>query len=435
MKKYTILPVIAGMLVLVAGCRMQNDVKKTNREHEQHTVLTIQNQSSFSIKDIKYNSQTVNLSEEFLLAGESCKIPLADNANGYLYFTLYDEIKKTSFAVRSNNTIIVEKGKKEKCIITDNTLVVERGKTVPIKIFDLMDIAVLKIYNKTSFDIVEIGYGGKTDKSILAAGKDRSKIFRENDKGELSIKIFRKKDSEVITVKLKDEIAVKIGSIKEVIITNTTLAVEEGKTEIRELRYILGMGILNIINQTSANKISNLTFAGKVLEDLPKGSTWSIEFDNSVDNNLFFTMEAEIGQFEVRTEEKIQLINNEKNFIITDDTLVILNGRTDAYKMSSFLNAAGIKITNNSNYPIYNVTYYGTFGTLNSDASTSWTIWEFPQELRPVAFEIYVYSQAIQLTTKETFSLRPGRTTEITITNSTLVNYDGRVVKLGGFHQ
>ncbi len=650
MKKYTIIPIIAGILVLVAGCRMQNDVKKNNTEQEQHTVLTIKNQSSFSIKNIKYNGQAVNLSEEFLPAGESCTVQLVEKANSYLYFTLYDEIKKTSFAVRSNNTIIVEKRKTEIFVITDNTLVIQTGQTQPIKLLSLIKPAILKVYNETAWSVTEISYGGKTYKKTIASGKEWKTTFGDNMQHALTFTLLKKKDNTTVSLTLKDTVTIEIGKAKEVHITNTTLAVQEGKTEPEEIRQLLGGSVLNIINhssadeisgihygeiihttavpqngtcrlelqdgindyltfyvkakyvtfkvktgakiaveskeektitidnntdvivlalkypdeevpttgddltkvlklqkvvdaallditnkssaellnvtydkcntgvidaydgtaeeepwaqfdcwdfpttatqitfdiklpeklirlktvepivlansdktkftftnktkvidvetgitttigkiiglssltvvnRTTANKISNLTFAGKMLEDLPKDDVWTIEFNTSTENNLFFTMEADVGSFEVSTEEKIQLINGDKTFTITDDTLVILKDKGDARKVSVFLNAGALRISNNSSFKIDNITCAGrNFGSIPSGNAASWTFWDFTPTVSPLSFQMF--SQTIQLTTQDSFKIQPRRVTKIIITNSTLVNYNGNVVKL-----
>jgi len=113
----------------------------------------------------------------------------------YFGFTLEDTVTmltKTPARILGYTDIgVIEKGKAEIFNITDNTLVVEMGKTVSIKILDLINIAILKVYNKTSFDILEISYGGKTNKSILASGKNWSEVFIENKEDDLAIKIFQ----------------------------------------------------------------------------------------------------------------------------------------------------------------------------------------------------------------------------------------------------
>lgn len=633
---------------LFAGC--PHKTEKPKKEETEKTVLIIKNESSFSIKDIKYNNQTATFLGSFLQTGENCTIQFAEKANGYVYFTLYDKAKNISFQVKTNTTITVEKTKTETFVITDNTLVIQTGQTHPIKILSLMNPAILKVYNETSWDIIEISYGGKTHKNTLAVGKEWETSFGDTMQQELKLKLLKKKDNTTVSLTLKDIVSVEIGKTKEVRITNTTLAVQEGKTEPEEIRHLLGgctltvinessaesisniscgevthtasiqqnascklelqdslddylifyvktkyvtfkvktdakitvkskeektitidntmdvivlalkyddgetptegddltkvlklqkvveaalldisnksfakllnvtydkcntgvidaydgtaeeepwaqfdcwdfpttvthitfdiklpekliklktvepivlansdktkftftnktkvidvetgitttigkvigLSSLTVVNGTTANKISNLSFAGKVLEDLPKGDVWTIEFNTSTENNLFFTMEADVGSFEVSTEEKIQLINGDKTFTITDDTLVILKDKGDARKVSVFLNAGALRISNNSSFKIDNITCVGrNFGSIPSGNAASWTFFDFTPTASPLSFEIF--SNTIQLTTQESFEIQPRRVTKITITNSTLVNYNGNVVKL-----
>ena len=140
-------------------------------------------------------------------------------------------------------------------------------------------------------------------------------------------------------------------------------------------------------------------------------------------------MEADVGSFEVSTEEKIQLINGDKTFTITDDTLVILKDKGDARKVSVFLNAGALRISNNSSFKIDNITCAGrNFGSIPSGNAASWTFWDFTQTVSPLSFQMF--SQTILLTTQENFEIQPRRVTTINITNSTLVNYNSNVVKL-----
>ena len=426
-KKYNIIPVMVGIFVLVAGCRMQHDTKKNITERGKPTVLTIYNQSSFPIKDITYNGQAATLPRGALYPGESCKVQLIDKASGYLYFTLYDKANNSSFTVRTHASIVIEKGKAEIFNITDNTLVVEMGKTVSIKILDLINIAILKVYNKTSFDILEISYGGKTNKSILASGKNWSEVFIENKEDDLAIKIFRKKDNSIISVTLKDKIIVRINAPTEVIITNNTLVVEEGSSEVRELRQVLGMGALRVINQTTAKAIFNISFAGAVNEGIIlQGNSFEFTFADTVEGYIYFDLKNEFASWKVKTKDKINLAAGEnKTFILTNDTFVIYHDPF-FFPIRNFIYAAQLEIKNSSSAELLNIVFKRNsynFGSLEPNGVHYRVFFEYESGISyPIIFEIKTYSgNIVKVKTLETKALENRQTTSFIITNKTVV--------------
>lgn len=445
MKKYTIIPIIAGILVLVAGCRMQNDVKNTNREQEQHTVLTIKNQSSFSIKNIKYNGQTVNLSEEFLPAGESCTVQLAEKANSYLYFTLYDEIKKTSFAVRSNNTIIVEKGKTEIFAITDNTLVIQTGQTQPIKLLSLIKPAILKVYNETAWSVTEISYGGKTYKKTIASGKEWETTFGDNMQHALTFTLLKKKDNTTVSLTLKDTVTIEIGKVKEVHITNTTLAVQEGKTEPEEIRQLLGGSVVNIINHSSADEISGIHYGGIThTTAVLQNGTCKLELQDGIDDYLTFYVKAKYVTFKVKTDAKIAVESKEEKTITIDnntDVIVLAlkypdeevpttgDDLTKVLKLQKLVEAALLDITNKSSAELLNVTYdkcnTGVIdaydGAAEEEPWAQFDCWDFPTTATHITFDIKLPEKLIKLKTVEPIVLANSDKTKFTFTNKTKV--------------
>ena len=445
MKKYTIIPIIAGILVLVAGCRMQNDVKKNNTEQEQHTVLTIKNQSSFSIKNIKYNGQAVNLSEEFLPAGESCTVQLVEKANSYLYFTLYDEIKKTSFAVRSNNTIIVEKGKTEIFAITDNTLVIQTGQTQPIKLLSLIKPAILKVYNETAWSVTEISYGGKTYKKTIASGKEWKTTFGDNMQHALTFTLLKKKDNTTVSLTLKDTVTIEIGKAKEVHITNTTLAVQEGKTEPEEIRQLLGGSVLNIINHSSADEISGIHY-GEIIHTtaVPQNGTCRLELQDGINDYLTFYVKAKYVTFKVKTGAKIAVESKEEKTITIDnntDVIVLAlkypdeevpttgDDLTKVLKLQKVVDAALLDITNKSSAELLNVTYdkcnTGVIdaydGTAEEEPWAQFDCWDFPTTATQITFDIKLPEKLIRLKTVEPIVLANSNKTKFTFTNKTKV--------------
>ena len=445
MKKYNIIPVIVGIFVLVAGCRMQHDTKKNITEQGKPTVLTIQNQSSFSIKDIKYNDQTASLSGEFLPAGESCTVTLADKANGYLYFTLYNKAKNSSFTVRTNTSVIVEKGNAETFVITDNTLVMQTGQTQPIKLLHLMNPAGLKVYNETSWDIIEISYGGKVHKETIASGKEWETAFGDNMQHALKFTLLKKKDNTTVSLTLKDIVTIEVGKIKEVHITNTSLAVQEGKTEPEEIRQVLGVSILTVINRCSAQEISSITCGGATYTAaVAQNDSCKIEIQDGVDDYVTFYVKATFVTFKVKTSAKIAVASKEEKTITIDnntDVIVVAvkypdeeapttgDDLTKVLKLQKLVEAALLDITNKSSAELLNVTYdsynAGTIAAYDGKAEEApWEqvdCWDFTTTATQITFDIKLPSKLIKLKTVEPIVLANSDKTKFIFTNKTKV--------------
>ena len=439
MKKLSLLPLLL-IAALFMGC--SHDVQGSKEEPVEVTALIVKNQSSFSIKDVKYGGKTAKLSGDYLSPSENCKIELAEKASGYVFFTLYDKVKNVSFSVRVNGAVTVEKGKTETLVITDNTLVIQTGQTVPHSILNLMKPAVLKVHNKTSWDIVEISYGGKT-KEILSSGGEWNEMFSDSMKKEISIKILRKSDGTILKLTLKEEIAVKIGTVKEVEITNTTLVRQEGKTEIEELWRALGGSILTVINQSSAENIKNINFGGVThTVVLPQNATCKIELQDGSNDYLTFYVKTTFTSFKVRTNSKISLEPKKENTVIIDnnmDVIVLaLNGEdgdipitgddlTKVLKLQKVVEAALLDVTNKSFAELLNVTYdtynIGTVDAYDGKAEEApWVqfdCWDFTTTATQITFDIKLSSKLIKLKTVEPIVLSNYTKTLFTFTNKT----------------
>ena len=441
MKKLSLLPLLL-IAALFMGC--SHDVQGSKEEPVEVTALIVKNQSSFSIKDVKYGGKTAKLSGDYLSPSENCKIELAEKASGYVFFTLYDKVKNVSFSVRVNGAVTVEKGKTETLVITDNTLVIQTGQTVPHSILNLMKPAVLKVHNKTSWDIVEISYGGKT-KEILSSGGEWNEMFSDSMKKEISIKILRKSDSTILKLTLKEEIAVKIGTVKEVEITNTTLVRQEGKTEIEELWRALGGSILTVINQSSAENIKNINFGGVThTVVLPQNATCKIELQDGSNDYLTFYVKTTFTSFKVRTNSKISLEPKKENTVIIDnntDVIVVAvkypdeevpttgDDLTKVLKLQKLVEAALLDITNKSSAELLNVTYdnynAGTIAAYDGKAEEApWEqvdCWDFTTTATQITFDIKLPSKLIKLKTVEPIVLANSDKTKFIFTNKTKV--------------
>ena len=434
MKKYLLLSLLISIMILFAGCP-----HKTEKPKEETTVLTIKNQTSFSIKDIKYSDQTVSL----LQAGSSSSVQLAEKATGYLYFTVYDETKNVSFSVRANDTIIVEKGKTQIFNITDNTLVIQTGQTQPIKILNLMNAAVLKIYNETSWDIVEINYGGKIHKETIVSGKEWKTEFGDTMQHELKLTVLKKKDNTTVSFTLKDIVAIELGKTKEVHIKNATLAVQEGKTE--EICQLLGGSVLTIINHSSAEELSAISYGG-VTHTAPvlQNGTCKLELQDSTDDYLIFYVKTKYVTFKVKTGTKITVASKEEKTVTIDnntDVIVLAlkypdkevpttgDDLTKVLKLQKVVDAALLDITNKSSAELLNVTYdkcnIGVIdaydGTEEEEPWAQFDCWDFPTTATHITFDIKLPEKLINLKTVEPIVLANSDKTKFTFTNKTKV--------------
>ena len=436
MKKYLLLSLLISIMILFAGCP-----HKTEKPKEETTVLTIKNQTSFSIKDIKYSDQTVSL----LQAGSSSSVQLAEKATGYLYFTVYDETKNVSFSVRANDTIIVEKGKTQIFNITDNTLVIQTGQTQPIKILNLMNAAVLKIYNETSWDIVEINYGGKIHKETIVSGKEWKTEFGDTMQHELKLTVLKKKDNTTVSFTLKDIVAIELGKTKEVRITNTTLAVQEGKTEPEEIRHLLGGCTLTVINESSAESISNISCGGVThTASIQQNASCKLELQDSLDDYLIFYVKTKYVTFKVKTDAKITVKSKEEKTITIDNTMDVIvlalkyddgetptegDDLTKVLKLQKVVDAALLDITNKSSAELLNVTYdkcnAGVIdaydGTAEEEPWVQFDCWDFPTTATHITFDIKLPEKLINLKTVEPIVLANSDKTKFTFTNKTKV--------------
>lgn len=426
MKKLSLLPLLL-IAALFMGC--SHDVQGSKEEPAEVTALIVKNQSSFSIKDVKYGGKTAKLSGDYLSPSENCKIELAEKASGYVFFTLYDKVKNVSFSVRVNGAVTVEKGKTETLVITDNTLVIQTGQTVPHSILNLMKPAVLKVHNKTSWDIVEISYGGKT-KEILSSGGEWNEMFSDSMKKEISIKILRKSDSTILKLTLKEEIAVKIGTVKEVEITNTTLVRQEGKTEIEELRRALGMSILTVINQTSAKSISDVRYAGKISEQiLLKGEKIEFVYDKAVDDFISFQINNGENAFNVKRTNKVSIqAGEDSDIIINDETLVLYSEYKYSLQVKNLLEAACITIENKTRADVIGVVYADVnFGDLQKNTQVKKIFINFDKTPSHIAFSVFqsASGEVVAAKTVTKFSAEKRETTTFTLTDATEVIKDG----------
>ncbi|MGP1415837.1 MAG: hypothetical protein ACTTJ6_07960 [Treponema sp.] len=416
--------ILAITAVMFASCNLG---KKVEEEHEKKTELTILNQSSISVKDIKYNGLSfaeVNNDKNFVLtAGGRSKISFEGEGKSYIYFSILDIVNNKEVEVRTAEVISVEKGKDITFIITDNTSVVPVGQVTASTILGIIRPARLKLINHTSSTIDNISYCGKIRKDALPKGAFWQADFINNISGKVQFKIWDVKNNTSVDVELKDGISIKIGETKEIAITNKSLVVKDGKAE--AIREVLGVGTLNIVNSSKA-EISNLKFAGQTKSGmLEKDASWELDFYNSVEEELEFEVQTKYKKFKVKCAEKVSCDKGElKSFAITDNTQVKISEPEKALTLSDLLGMARLTIVNKSDVDINAVVYAGIdVGTVQKNNKKEVFIFDFLNVPDHIRFSIYqLYSgNDVKIKTQEKIAIDRSGEKAVVIGNNTIV--------------
>ena len=324
-------------------------------------------------------------------------------------------------------------------------MVIQTGQTQPIKILNLMNAAVLKIYNETSWDIVEINYGGKIHKETIVSGKEWKTEFGDTMQHELKLTVLKKKDNTTVSFTLKDIVAIELGKTKEVHIKNATLAVQEGKTEPEEIRHLLGGCTLTVINESSAESISNIS-CGEVTHtaSIQQNASCKLELQDSLDDYLIFYVKTKYVTFKVKTDAKITVKSKEEKTITIDNTMDVIvlalkyddgetptegDDLTKVLKLQKVVEAALLDISNKSFAELLNVTYdkcnAGVIdaydGAAEEEPWAQFDCWDFPTTATHITFDIKLPEKLIKLKTVEPIVLANSDKTKFTFTNKTKV--------------
>ena len=401
------------------------------------TELVIQNQSSINIKEIKYSGRTLVTEAEdsfVLVAGSVETLQLNAKGNGYVYFTIMDTINDEEIKVRSSEVITIEQGQKHIFTITDNTVIVPIGSTAGLPIIKLIKPTRLKLINKTGKSIDNITYAGKTKKDPLINNEVWKIDFPNPVSGKLQFQIWSQDENKSLSVTLKDEVVVRKDETTKVILTTSSLVIQEGKNEVVSIGKLLGISVLKILNRTSAKEIKNFKYAGILHNEmLTQGQTCEFEYDFPTNSYLSFTIISNsndfIDDFIIKTTDKIVIEKGEEQtFTLTDDTGVLVDDVTEPTIISSILNAASLKIINDTSTILSNVTYDDfTFpGDWGAGSQMVATFWNFPPiSPKNIILEIKILNGRIKVKTVESFFLSSNREATYTFTDDTIVILEG----------
>lgn len=162
-----IIPLMFACL-LFFSCDDTHIPEQKVKEVDHYSTLAIKNQSSVVLSNIIFDNTTFVNFQDHLWQGKEVRKYLTldedqESKRGYIYFSLLDLtrlVDKTIYEVRTNEVILLTKGKKIEFTITDSTLVIPIGTNNAFAISDLMTPAVLKITNETSIEFLNTTYIG-----------------------------------------------------------------------------------------------------------------------------------------------------------------------------------------------------------------------------------------------------------------------------------
>ena len=399
------------------------------------TELVIQNQSSTNIKEIKYSGRTLVTEAGYpfvLVAGSVEKLQLNAGGNGYVYFTIIDTINDEEIEVRSSEVITIEKGQKHVLTITDNTVVVPIGSTAGLPIIKLIKPTRLKLINKTGKSIDNITYAGKTKKDPLINNAIWKIDFPNPVSGKLQFQIWSQDENKSLSVTLKDEVVVRKDETTKVILTTSSLVIQEGKNEVVSIGKLLGMSVLKIVNRTSAKELKNFKYAGVLHNEiLTQGQTCEFGYDFPTDSYLSFTITSNSNDFVdnylIKIADKIVISKGEEiTFTLTDETSILVDKTTT--KITEILNAAFLKLWNSSSTVLKDITYDDATleGELPSGYMDRVYVFDFPPNITSsLIFEIKARNGFIKARTKELILLHNNQEYEYIFTDDTIVIVEG----------
>lgn len=227
-----IIPLMFACL-LFFSCDDTHIPEQKVKEVDHYSTLVIKNQSSVVLSNIIFDNTTFVNFQDHLRQGEEVRKYLTLNEDqeskrGYIYFSLLDLtrlVDKTIYEVRTNEVILLTKGKKIEFTITDSTLVVPIGTNNAFAISDLMTPAVLKITNETSIEFLNTTYIGVPFVSkfnttfLFSTDSCKNNFYHFNPDGDYIYFEPYNKENTKSTERIRTEQRIKLEKEKEKSIT------------------------------------------------------------------------------------------------------------------------------------------------------------------------------------------------------------------------
>lgn len=337
--------ILAISIVIFSGCNF-GAKKETVREDGE---LVVNNQSSVSIKEIKfcskqlyYTGEGTDSTNSVLPIGKKTSTELTDEETGYVFFTLISEGWNVIETVRTNEIITVEKGKRFVLTITDNTLVIPIGYNEPSTLLNLVTPAILKVINNSSHALSEVKYEEDIIDSYFITGESRIiKYYGVNTySGYVYFKFFNKR------FQIEEEVTIEKGKVTTLnIVNDSNILINTGKAKTCvKLSEIEGHGLV-VINSTSYDLYSVVfSIYGRVQcskDMLEKTNSWYAGFPGWTQSgwvDLSFTVRTSDSTKTFILDDGCWVDKDVviKEIVLSDDTVVRCNGSTG--KLQIFLN-------------------------------------------------------------------------------------------------
>lgn len=382
------------------------------------SIVTISNKSSVELLTLSYSD-----TEFANIAHDESKTKLVWNAQSIarpISFSVYQQTSGSTVIVTTKERFLCQKGEKQTIEIVDSTFVVPEGSLEGLELEKLPFAARLKIVNNTTAKLLNVNYADASFGAINTYS-EKTFVFLKNTPTKKVISFEVSTEDGLITLQTKDEISLVRGKTISYAIERNSIVVRKDTGESDQIRNILKLGILNIVNKTGKN-LRDLKIAEKTYDAvLGNSETWKIEFKDEMQGLLKFTLVTNVHTVSVITKEKIILAKgDEKTFSISDDTLVTVQGDYNPIRMQELLNACALNIVNDSSKELLNVEYDSfKFDKINpNDEKNITKIGDLSLRVQ-ITFEIKTKDKKVKLKTKEYVLMEAGRITTYRITDYT----------------
>jgi hypothetical protein len=291
-KTFILTAALVGALLL-AGCEngtggdTGTDDNNNNGETA-NTRLKVQNESSFTLVDVKWSNITVF---DSLDSAQSATVDVAEGS-GYLYFTKVTRGGWSGLECRTQEVIAVSKEETKELVITNNTIVVAVDDTDNVQALGTIVARVtqLKVQNESSFTLADLKWSNITVSDILDSAQSETVDVAEGS-GYL---YFTKGGSSGLKCRTQEAIAVSKNETKELVITNNTIVVAVDDTDnVQALGTIAERVTQLTVNNQSFTELTdviwnNVSFANNTVENSVKTGTSVTEPVSEGSGYIFF---------------------------------------------------------------------------------------------------------------------------------------------------
>ena len=390
-------------------------------------ILTIENRSSSSLYDIKFQDKVFGKAidpkepnNHFLEMNSSDSKQFQYDTEDYVCFFAYN------CEVHSQEKVKIAIGENKNYVVNNETLVIPEGYDESIKLWKLKEGCKVSIINETSKDIKNVSYSDFEFATTLKASFLSSHVFLNIRKKTDYITFELPTTPSPVRVRTVEKFSMEKSEHVKFKITNETLVVKEGENEEVAIKNLLGVSTLKVINQTSAKETFSLSYASAKYDDiLLEGAVWQEDFDEVQDDYLKFNVKVTVTTFNVKTKDKISLTKGEeKTFFLNDESEVIVEGESKSCKIKQLVDAAQLKIVNDTCANILYIEYENKKyeKLLKGYSSISIIYWDYSEEATPILFDMHRDGiERKKFKTVYLMRLTQGQSTTYTISNKTEV--------------